>query len=109
MARFNIIPRSNQYYFQFMASNGEQILASEGYTTKQNCRNGIDAVKSLALYDSIYDRYDNYLNYRFNMSSTNGQVVAKGSEGYTTRASRENAIDVVKTLAPRAPIYDLTV
>jgi uncharacterized protein YegP (UPF0339 family) len=109
MARFNIIPRGGQYYFQFMANNGEQILASEGYTTKQNCKNGIDAVKRFAPHDYVYDRFDNYLNYRFNMSSINNRDIARSSEGYVSRAGRENAIEVVKAYAPTAPVYDLTI
>ncbi|MGS9811931.1 DUF1508 domain-containing protein, partial [Pseudomonas aeruginosa] len=34
-----------QYYFRLKAPNGEKILASEGYTTKANCQNGIQSVK----------------------------------------------------------------
>lgn len=110
MGRFKLIRSTvnSQYYFRFNASNGEQILASEGYTTKQNCLNGIAAVKARAPYDSAYIRTDNVGNYRFNMVSTNYQIIARSSEGYTTRHNRENAIQVVKTEAPSAPIDDLT-
>ena len=38
----------NQYYFRLKAGNGEIICASQGYTTKQSCLHGIDAIKSVA-------------------------------------------------------------
>ena len=99
---------NNQYYFRFNASNGEQILASEGYTTKQACLNGIAAVKSRAPYDYAYSRIDNIGNFRFNMTGANYEIIARGSEGYAYRQGRENAIEVVKREAPTAPIDDLT-
>lgn len=108
MAKFNIISRGGYYYFQFMANNGEQIIASEAYTTKFNCQNGIAAVKKAAPYDSNYRRTDNYMNYRFTMVGGNYETIARSSEGYTTSANRENAIRVVKDYAPAAPTYDLT-
>lgn len=107
MAKFTIFTGVNgQYYFRFIASNGEQILASEGYTTKANCKNGIEAVRTLAPYDSSYRKSDDYRNYRFNMVARNGEIVAKSSEGYTTAQSRDHAIAVVKRDAPGAPIID---
>ncbi|KAB7731911.1 DUF1508 domain-containing protein [Rudanella paleaurantiibacter] len=110
MGKFKVFKSTvnQQYFFRFNASNGEQILSSEMYTTKQNCYNGIAAVKSRAPYDSAYLRIDNPLDYRFNMISTNYQVIARSSEGYTTKVNRENAIGVVKNEAPTAPIEDLS-
>lgn len=40
--------KDNQYYFTLQAANNEIIATSEMYTTKQNCKNGIDAVKQYA-------------------------------------------------------------
>lgn len=110
MARFKIFKSTVnfQYYFRFVANNGEQILSSEGYTTKDNCKGGIRAVQTLAPYDSSYDRKDVIGNYRFNMVANNGQIVARSSEGYTTRHNREHAIEVVKAQAPSAGTDDLS-
>lgn len=38
----------DQFYFRLKAANGEIICASQGYTTKQSCINGIEAIKSVA-------------------------------------------------------------
>jgi uncharacterized protein len=40
--------------------------------------------------------------YRWRLKSSNGQVIATGGEGYTTKASCENGIDAVKRAAPAA-------
>ena len=40
--------KDNQFYFRLKAANGEVICSSEGYTTKQSCLNGVQAVKSVA-------------------------------------------------------------
>ncbi len=110
MARFKIFKSTTnaQYYFRFVANNGEQILSSEGYTTKDNCKNGIRAVQTRAPFDATYQRQDVVGNYRFNMLGSNGEIVARSSEGYTTRQNRENAITLVKNQAPGAGTDDLT-
>ena len=42
------IGEDGQFYFRLKAANGEIICASQGYTTKQSCLGGIEAVKSVA-------------------------------------------------------------
>lgn len=99
---------NNQYYYRLRSlSNGEIILSGEGYTTKQNCLNGIYSVKENAPYDSRYDRKDSYNNYTFNLKAANGEIIGR-SENYTTTAARENGISAVKRDASNAPIEDLT-
>ena len=36
--------KSGEYRFRLKASNGEIIAASQGYTSKQSCKNGIESV-----------------------------------------------------------------
>lgn len=38
----------SDWYFRLVASNGQIICQSEGYTTKQNCKRGIEAVRKAA-------------------------------------------------------------
>ena len=97
-----------EWRWKTFAKNGTQIGASsEGYTTKQNCINGITSVKAHAPYDMYYDRKDGFNNYTFNLKSSNGEVIGR-SENYTSRMARENGIDAVKRDAPVALIEDLT-
>ncbi|WP_422104640.1 YegP family protein [Winogradskyella sp.] len=55
-AKFIIKKRSNgEYMFNLKAGNGETIATSEGYTTKQGCKNGIQSVKDNAPYAEVED------------------------------------------------------
>ncbi len=44
------------WYFHLKAPNGEIIANSEGYTTKDNCRNGIDSLKKYAPSADIHEK-----------------------------------------------------
>lgn len=37
--------KANAYRFRLCAANGEPIIASQGYTTKAACKNGIDSIR----------------------------------------------------------------
>jgi uncharacterized protein YegP (UPF0339 family) len=108
-AKFEIFLGSNrQYYFRLKAPNGEPILASEGYTVKANCQNGIQSVKTHSPYDANYKRLTSTNSqYYFTLHASNGQVIGTG-ETYTTAPSREGGIAAVKAYAPTAPVVDLT-
>ena len=47
-----------QFYFTLKAANEEIIATSEMYTTKQNCQNGIESVKTNAPNAEIVDTTD---------------------------------------------------
>jgi len=107
MGKFVIKTGTNrQYYFSLKADNGQKILASEGYTTKAACNNGIDSVKTNSKDDSKYDRKKstNGKHY-FNLKATNGQIIGT-SEMYESEAGRENGIASVKSNAPGATIVE---
>jgi len=97
-----------QYRFRLKAGNGQNILASEGYTTKSACENGIASVKTNAPNDVRYARLTakNGSPY-FNLKASNGQVIGT-SEMYSSTSAMENGIASVKTNAPSAAIDDLT-
>lgn len=40
--------KADEFRFRLKAKNGEPILASEGYTRKDGCRNGVESVKKNA-------------------------------------------------------------
>ena len=47
-----------QFYFTLKVVNNEIIATSEMYTTKENCQNGIDSVKTNAPNAEIVDKTD---------------------------------------------------
>jgi hypothetical protein len=58
MAKFEIRKNSKisqPYHFVLIANNGQIVLTSENYTTKQNAKNGIETIKSLVSSAAIVD------------------------------------------------------
>ena len=108
-AKYEIfLATDRQYYFRLKAPNGEKILASEGYTTKANCQNGIQSVKTNSPYDANYKKLTSINSqYYFTLHASNGQVIGK-SEMYTSAQARDGGITAVKAYGPSAPVVDLT-
>jgi uncharacterized protein YegP (UPF0339 family) len=46
--------------------------------------------------------------FRWRLQAANNEIVADSNEGYSSKASCLNGIDVVKRIAADAPINDLT-
>lgn len=109
MGKFEIKKRSNgEFMFNLKASNGQVILTSEGYATKDGCKGGIQSVKNHAPYDSYYNKgTSTNWKYYFNLKASNGQIIGT-SEMYESSSGRDNGIESVKTNAQNAEIEDLT-
>ena len=107
MGKFVIKTGTNgQYYFSLKADNGQKILASEGYTTKAACTNGIDSVKANAKDEAKYERKTSTNSkYYFTLKASNGQIIGT-SEMYETAAGRDGGIESVKTNAPGAGVTE---
>ena len=107
MGKFVIKTGTNgQYYFSLKADNGQKILASEGYTSKAACTNGIDSVKANAKDEAKYERRTSTNSkYYFTLKATNGQIIGT-SEMYETAAGRDGGIESVKTNAPGAGVTE---
>ena len=100
--------KAGEYRFRLKASNGQNILASEGYKAKASCKNGIESVKKNAPDDSKYERKTTAAGkFSFNLKSGNNQVIGT-SQSYASEASRDNGIESVKNNAPDATVTDLT-
>ena len=107
MGKFVITTRKNgEFQFSLKASNGQEILASEGYTTKAACQNGIESVKKNAADEGRFERKvaKNGAPY-FVLKAGNGQVIGQ-SEMYSTDAARDNGIASVMKNAPEAEVVD---
>lgn len=108
MGRFVITRRSNgEFQFNLKAGNGETILTSEGYSSRQGCEAGIVSVRINAPFDLRYNRRTSVnQRYYFNLLAANGQVIGT-SEMYENAAGRESGIASVKSNAPGAITEDL--
>jgi hypothetical protein len=96
--------KAGEFRFRLKASNGQAILASEGYKDKSGCMNGIESVKKNAPDDARYERKQGASGkFMFNLKAGNHQVIGT-SQSYESEASRDNGIESVKKNAPDAEI-----
>lgn len=108
MGKYVISKRKNgEFQFNLKAGNGEVILSSEGYSTKANCKNGIESVQTNSQIDSRYDKKQSTNGkYYFNLKSSNGQIIGT-SEMYESEAGRNGGITSVKNNGTTTIIEDL--
>lgn len=100
--------KAGEFRFRLKAGNGQIILASEGYKQRASAENGIESVRKNAPDDARHERSETKNGkYRFNLKSTNGQVIGT-SESYESSSSRDKGIESVKNNAPGAKVEDLT-
>lgn len=100
---------NDKFYFNLKAGNGEPILTSQMYVSKQGCENGIASVKVHAPENGNYERkIATNGKYFFVLKATNGETIGK-SEMYNSAQARDHGITSVKANAPIAETHDLTV
>jgi len=100
--------KAGEFRFRLKASNGQIILASEGYKAKTSCKNGIESVRKNSQSDGRFDRRETKTGKaRFNLKAANGQVIGT-SESYESTKARENGIASVAKNAPDAKVDDQT-
>ncbi len=98
--------RRGEFRFRLKASNGEIILASEGYKAKSGCKNGIASVKKNSKAKKNFVRKESKNGkFMFNLRAGNNQVIGT-SEMYNTNASCENGIKSVMNNASGAKIEE---
>lgn len=97
---------NSEFYFRLSASNGENILSSEGYSAKENAQNGIESViKNSADLSSFEKKISANGKFYFALKAKNGQIIGS-SQMYSTEASRDGGIDSVMKNAAVAETED---
>lgn len=109
MGTFAITKRTNgEFQFSLKAGNGQAILASEGYSSKSGCENGIESVRTNSQIDERFDsKTSSNGKHYFSLKASNGQIIGT-SEMYESSSSRDNGIASVKSNAKDAKIDDQT-
>ena len=98
--------KAGEFRFRLKAGNGEIILASEGYTSKAACSNGIESVQKNCLDEQCFEKTTTDSGkFRFNLKARNGQVIGT-SQNYESEAARDNGIAAVGRAAPEAAVVE---
>ncbi len=81
-----------KFYFHLRAGNGEIVLASQGYTTKQSAENGISSVETNGTTDSRYQVFETGDGqYAFHLKAGNGRIIAR-SESYVSESNAQRGV-----------------
>ena len=107
--KFEIFKGKNEeFYFHLKAGNGEVILASQGYTAKASCKNGIDSVMKNSHDENHFEKLESKDGrYYFNLIAANKQIIGT-SQMYTTGSARDHGIHSVHDNASQSVTNDLT-
>lgn len=95
-ARYVVKRSSGQYMFNLKAPQGETILTSERYATKQGAEKGIVSVRANCPSESRYEkRKSTNGSPYFVLKAANGEIIGT-SEMYSSEAARNSGIEAVK-------------
>lgn len=101
--------KKGAFRFRLKATNGQTILASQGYKRKSNAKTGIESVRKNSAVDARFERKTSRSGmHTFSLRATNGLVIGT-SEQYKTESSRDNGIASVRKNAPGAALVDQTI
>jgi len=99
---------SGKFMFNLKAGNGEVILTSQMYESKESAMNGIESVRKNSADDKRFDRRTSAKGEPyFALTATNGQDIGR-SEMYSSAKACEGGIESVKKNAPGAVVKDNT-
>jgi uncharacterized protein YegP (UPF0339 family) len=99
---------NDQFMFNLKAVNGEIILTSETYKSKDAALNGIEAVKKNSPEDGQYERKTSTSSQPyFVLKAKNHEVIGR-SETYSSDGAMEKGIESVKKNGPAATLNDIS-
>jgi uncharacterized protein len=100
--------KDGQFKFALKAGNGEIILDSELYTTKQAAINGIESVqKNCVLIERFEHREAKDGQFYFVLKACNHQIIGV-SEMYKSKQGAENGVVSVQKNGTSVEVHDLT-
>jgi len=100
--------KAGEFRFRLKAANGQNILSSEGYSSKSSCMNGVESVKKNSQSkDRFAKKTTASGKFRFNLTSSNGQTVGT-SQSYASESGCNNGMKSVANCAPGAGTDDQT-
>ena len=98
--------KAGEFRFRLKASNGNTILASEGYKSKSGCTNGIESVrKNAADPDRFVKKATASGKFRFSLTAKNSQTIGT-SQNYKSESGCNNGMASVAKNAPDATVVD---
>jgi len=109
MASFKLTKKTKgEFHFNLIADNNEKVLSSETYKQKRGALDGIESVKKNCLKDERYElKKSKRGQHFFILKAVNSEIIGK-SEEYTSLRGAKDGIAVIKRIAPKAVLKDMT-
>jgi uncharacterized protein YegP (UPF0339 family) len=104
---------ADEWRWRLVASNGEIIAdGGEGYASKSDAKRAVERVRThapdadvLDVGHAAFEVYeDGAGEWRWRLRHRNGNIIADGGEGYSSRSAVHDAIESVKRNAPGAGV-----
>ena len=100
--------KTDDFYFLLKAGNGEVVLTSEMYASRQSLDEGIASVRSNSSDDGRYERATSTDGkFHFNLKAANHKVIGT-SQLYATAGSRDTGIASVMDNGKSTTVKDST-
>tara|TARA_R110002124_G_scaffold54942_1_gene155745 strand:+ start:343 stop:675 length:333 start_codon:yes stop_codon:yes gene_type:complete len=100
--------KAGEFRFRLKAANGQNILASEGYSAKASCLNGIESVKKNSQDASRFETKKSASGkHTFSLKASNGQVIGV-SQSYDSESGCSNGMKSVAECSVGASTDDQT-
>ena len=97
-----------QFYFRLKAGNGQIILGSERYKSKQSCQGGIESVRINSQDDAQFEKRESSSKKPYFVLKAKNHEIIGTSELYESASARDNGIRSVKENGKDARVDDLT-
>lgn len=97
------VDENEEYTWALKASNGEVLVDTEGYSSKNGALNGIQCFKDNVLTSTFYCSKDKNGTYQFKMYSKSGRVIAIG-ESYDNKNRVQSVVKSVLSFYENAEI-----
>lgn len=104
--KFEVFAGKSEWYFRLKASNGQTILSSEGYKSKQGAEKGVASVKKNANEAQIEYRTSKSDQPYFVLKAANGEIIGT-SQMYKRQSSCEKGARSVINHASAADVLIL--
>jgi hypothetical protein len=100
--------KADDFFFVLKSGNGEVVLTSEMYKSRESADTGITSVQANSADDTRYERaIASDGKFHFNLRAANNQVIGT-SQLYATMDSRESGITAVKENGISKTVKDCT-
>ena len=104
--KYEVYTDGTAYYFTLKASNGEALIKSEAYSSKDSVLLAVEAIKRNAEVGTISVRQDKHGLYQFVLIAKNHRTLVM-SANYSTEKRAQSASESFKRFATTSPVVEI--